>query len=495
MNTLRKIKSNQAFRARAHRKTGASDLSPLVIAVSAISSLIIVADEGANGLRAAALAASACVFGTWLCKRNANNLGGDGGTLLGCVWLSKVLATIIILKIGWIPSLGVNSANWGYDPQRYYYNASDLIEHNWSAEFISVNYGGILYYYGAIFAAFGHSPYAAATINSSLALIASLLLIVYCQKLTNNNPSRRWILFTIPLLPELIWYDSITSRESPVSSFLTIGLIASNLSLVGLARFGGLSLLILIAFCGLAIASIRTSMVAPYVLAIGVVSVLVRTKTSSSIEKRIAIAAICAALFIIAPAVTTLAGGYEFNILGTIDTLIAGNDESISQNEWSYRSIGLMLMPQNAAQAVLFLIPRTFLYIVSPLPYINVNVLGLIHGQWDQWQGILTICSSTANVIVVPFALAGLWNSAVGPNLARKQLGLHLSTWILYVSIAGGNVIIHERYRVMATAMLFACAWLGVASAPKKAITISCLGWIMTLTGAGLSFLYIKMLS
>ena len=55
-------------------------------------------------------------FGLLLVKKTAISLGDYKLNILGTFWLFKVLATIMLLYLGWMPDLDYStSSSWGYD--------------------------------------------------------------------------------------------------------------------------------------------------------------------------------------------------------------------------------------------------------------------------------------------------------------------------------------------------------------------------------------------
>jgi hypothetical protein len=97
------------------------------------------------------------LVGLWRCSVTVKYLSDRRLQLLPTLWIIKVGMTIFVLYAGWIPQLDPSSPNWGFDPQRFYIDAFDLIENGWNPVAGS-NYQGIIFYYGAIFYVFGYNP-------------------------------------------------------------------------------------------------------------------------------------------------------------------------------------------------------------------------------------------------------------------------------------------------------------------------------------------------
>jgi hypothetical protein len=145
--------------------------------------------------------------------RASLKLGHGNFRFIHILWLIKLILTFFLLFWSWIPGLDPNSSNFGYDPQRYYFDSYDLIQNGWNP-LVSSNYQGIIFYYGLIFFSFGHNPLIPALINSFLSLSIVLLLINFLLAKVNNKTSKDWYIIFLIVIPELIWYDILTSRES-----------------------------------------------------------------------------------------------------------------------------------------------------------------------------------------------------------------------------------------------------------------------------------------
>ena len=74
------------------------------------------------------------IVGIAICKQTARVLGDPKLDLLATFWLTKLGLTLFLLYAGWIPQLDPSSGNWGYDPQRYYIDAAELLASDWSPE-------------------------------------------------------------------------------------------------------------------------------------------------------------------------------------------------------------------------------------------------------------------------------------------------------------------------------------------------------------------------
>lgn len=434
------------------------------------------------------------VGGLVLCRNTQVRLKDPSLKILGYFWLLKLAITLFLLYAGWMPQLDPASSNtWGYDPQRYYIQAQELIDNNWSGDLFNLNYVGILYYYGAIFHVLGHNPVIPALINAFVTLMATLYLVKVGYEIKGQRGPRDWTLAFALLLPEVLWFDVMTSRETLVAALLLFVMLTTGRYLARTAPLSLFRVLTVTCLSVLAIAAVRTSMVLPVFASILLMVLLVNPQRGSVSKKMMVVAGAVAAL-IVGPVVTGYLGGYDFDVGEAIGTVISAkrNVALSAYVTWSENSIGMLLMPEGLLQAILFLPPRMVLYLVVPLPNILVPVSDLLAGSWGAWQKLVFLLSSVINVLAIPYALASFVQSIKTRKANAAPLVFHISYWVTFMAIAGGNLIIHERYRVMASLLLWGCAWLGARTCSKSLIVRSSLLWYGLLTLGALFYLGYK---
>ena len=435
-------------------------------------------------------------FGLMLAKSTARSLGDTKLNILGTFWLFKVFATIILLCFGWIPDLEFSTSNsWGYDPQRYYYQSLRLIENNWQPDF-GLNYMGIIYYYATALYFFGANPMVASLINIFVTLYGTLFLIRCSYAFAPTFSSKNWTISFLLLIPEVLWFDVITSREM----FLAI-VISTLFLVIGrkiLAYKGEVmdSWLLAGVLC-LAILSVRTSMIIPLILG-SILMFLIFSKMGrqSSFKKGLIFLSIFGGISIslnFIPVVQSFLGSSSFNF-GDALRRISSFDENVaaSIDGWNERSIGMLLMPNNTFQAILYIPLRMILYLLAPLPNISVPISGLVSGSYSAWQNLMTILTSLLMTALFPYVLAG---SLSAWRLRRQAPGLliiPIAFWINFAAVAGGNLIIHERYRVMCTILIFVVSWIGYTQSNLASIFRWSIFWFSLLLSAALFYLYYK---
>ncbi len=436
------------------------------------------------------------IAGIVLCRKTQIRLNDPSLNVLGYFWLIKLGLTLCLLYAGWMPQLQeASSSAWGYDPQRYYIQAQELIDNGWLPDFVSLNYVGILYYYGAIYYFLGHNPVIPALINAFVTLIASLYLVRVGYEIKSQRRARDWTLAFVLLLPEMLWFDVMTSRETLLAALLLFSMLTTGRYLARTSAISLTNVFIINGFSLLGIAAVRTSMLFPVIVSIVLMLLLVKPKSGSRIVQRAVLGVTAVVVFIVGPVIAGFLGGYEFDVGKTIQvaTSAGGNIALNSNMEWSESSIGMLLMPEGLFQSVLFLPPRMLLYLVAPLPNILVPVSDLLVGNWSAWQRLLTLLSSVTNLLGIPFVLASLVRSIKRRKDNTAPFVFHISYWVTFMAIAGGNLIIHERYRVMATFLLWVCAWLGAQTCSRRLIVRMSLVWYGLLTLSGLFYIGYKL--
>jgi len=425
------------------------------------------------------------ISGTWLCNSTMRTLNDRQLRVLPTFWLIKMFATLVLLYLGWIPQLdSSSSASWGYDPQRYYEYSWDLVQNNWNPYTLQQNYQGIMYYYGAIFSVFGRNPVIPALINSYVTLLGTLFLILAAYHFMPVRTHKDWRIAYILLVPEILWYDVMTSRETLMAVMIIASILPLGRYLFSESRSTlTLSLLTTIIFM-VGVLAVRTSMILPVFASIVGMVLLVRSRrTSGPFIKAVFLLIVVIAL-LVGPWVQSQLGGYDIEYLRTLDRLQSFEANVAAQMEWGDQSIGLLLAPSNLWQSLAFLPPRMILYLAAPLPNVAVSISELISGYWGAWQKLMTIPTSMLILLGFPYVLAGTSLAWRVRKAYPTMLILPLTFWITFAAVAGGNIIIHERYRLMFTLLLFACMWIGYTQCRGRQVKRWAVPWFGML-GAG----------
>ncbi len=421
-------------------------------------------------------------LGLWLCHRTRFDLADPKLKILSTFWLFKVLITLFLLYVGWIPQLDPSSASWGYDPQRFYIDSWDLIENGWNP-LAGANYQGIIFYYGAIFYLFGHNPVIPALINAFVTLLGTLFLIRFVYSFVPERTTKDWTIASLLMVPEVLWYDVMTARETLMSVLIIFGVLSIARYLVDIKNVGLGRTLLVSGMSLFVILAVRTSMAIPVVASIGIMVFFLRSKRKMGAFTKVMMLGLAIAGMSMGPLIQNLAGGSDVDYFAALVSAhsFESNVASNAAVSWSENSIGLLLKPNNAMQALLYLPLRMVLYLAAPLPNIAISVSELIEGSWGAWQNLMTIPTSAMMLLGFPLALASAEHAWRFRRYQSAPFALHITLWVTFIAVAGGNIIIHERYRVMFTLLLFTCMWLGYTHCTHSEVKRWAIPWYILL--------------
>ena len=152
---------------------------------------------------------------------------GDANVLKICyVFLAKLLLVFVVFGGMWSTQLRMNTDVLKADQERYYDEAGQLARRGFDPHTIpNINYPGVLYVYGAVFALFGENAYAAALFNAFMILIVTILLIRVAYRIKPDRDSRDWTIGLVMLVPDVILCDVMTSRDALAMSLLSIAVL------------------------------------------------------------------------------------------------------------------------------------------------------------------------------------------------------------------------------------------------------------------------------
>ena len=385
-----------------------------------------------------------------------------------------------------MPDLDYNSStSWGYDPQRYYHYSSELISNDWVPNF-GLNYMGIVYYYSAIFAVIGRNPLIPSLINILVTLLGVLFLIRTLYAFNPNRSINDWRVAYLLLIPEVLWYDVMTSRETLMATLILFVSLIIGRKIVAYKDTGIINSWLIAFALSIAILAVRATMIIPLLFGALLMFLILTKKSRGSISRRfiILITLLFAVFFtvIAAPMILDFLGTSTFNFASQFISLMSANENIASNIDgWSDRSIGLLLMPEGPLQALFFLPFRMILYLAAPLPQISVTASGLISGHYSAWQNLMTLPTSLLMMLLFPFVLAG---TSLAWRIRRQipeALIIPITFWVNFSAVAGGNLIIHERYRLMFTLLFFACVWIGYTRCNSASIKRWAMLWFSSI--------------
>jgi hypothetical protein len=390
--------------------------------------------------------------------------------------------------------LDPNSGSFGYDPQRYYFDARTLIENHFNPrvfDTISLNYTGIIYYYASIFRLFGQNPAIPALVNAFVTLLASCLLVQVGYSIRKERKPYDWLLGLVVVIPEVLWFDALTGRETVTMALALFAILPVAQSLRSRRR-PGLSLgavLASVVALGL-LAIIRPPVLIPVTASLLAV-VAVRRLTATRILAVAGMVLAGAAALTLAPVLAARLGAYPIEFRELLTRVTMQNPDFVAAMTWSDRSIGQLLLPSGPLQAALLVPARLVLYIVAPLPGIRFGLEGLMRGDWSDWQYLATTASAVLYIVLIPLAFAALASAL--RKKERATLVFQIPCWLLFAAVAGGNYIIQERYRLLTVLFLWGCIWLGLGT-PRRTRVLAYLVWFGVLTvaaGAYVGYKYV----
>jgi hypothetical protein len=431
--------------------------------------------------------------GVWACNKTWRSIADPKLRLLGTFWLIKLAVTLVLLYLGWIPQLDPGSAAWGYDPQRYYQESYELILNDWSPT-ANLNYQGILYYYAAFFYVFGHNPVVPAIVNAFATLLASLFLIRYAYAFAPIRTVKDWRIAGLLLIPEVLWFDVMTSRETLMAILIIVAVLVAGKYMVGENRSKFFNTLVLFSIATVGILFTRTTMIISVVGSIAAMVVLLQSRSKMGPIVKVIVLGLAIASLAAGPLIQQVTGGYDVNYLNTLDSVTSFENNIASEMEWTEDSVGLLLAPNSTWQAVAFLPPRMVLYLAAPLPKIEVRISDLLAGSWEAWQLLMTLPTSVLMLLGFPYVLAGSAKAWHDRRKCPSVAIIPIAFWVTFAAVAGGNFIIHERYRVMFTLLFFACVWLGHTQCRPVVVHRWALLWFAMLGVGALAYLVYKVI-
>ena len=409
------------------------------------------------------------------------------------LWSIKLFVLFSLLFVGWIPELDPSSSTtWGYDPQRYYEDSWRLVNENWDTSIFSLNYLGVLYYYGFIFFIFGKNPVIPALINSFVTLIATLYLITSILRYLPDKISDNWKISFLVLIPEILWYDVMTSRETIMASVIIFAtLLVSNYFFLT-KKYNLLRTIFLLFFLFLLILAIRTTMLIPLMLSYLIFFTFKKSENRSQKVFKLLILTLCIFGIFAGKYIQDYLGGYAIDYQNIIENIQKSENNIAQQSDWSNKSVGSLFLPSNTMQSLIFLFPRMLLYIASPLPIIMVSFSEFLNGSWFAWQWLMTIITALLMLFYFPYVISSTVYSWHIRKTHPFVIIFPIALWINFIAVSGANLIIMERYRSMFTIFYFSCAWIGYKFNKKSSNKKFIFTWYFFLISVTISYFIYK---
>jgi len=435
------------------------------------------------------------IAGLWLAHNTAIKVGDRKLRILSYFWMIKIAATLILLYLGWMPMLELGSGLVGFDPLRYYHLSQELLANDWNHDSIGINYIGIIYFYAAIFFIFGVNPVIPALVNAFITFLCIIYIVRAAYAFVPYFKQKSHYIAWLVLIPEVLWYDVMTSRENLIAALLVIAILVSGSVLASVKKINVSGLAIVLSAM-LGIIAIRTSMILPVVLSIAILAFLYRSRRSLALVFKVTLIPLSLFVLLDRDVFHLISGGYDYSFLGHLNSIMnfENNIASNSRMNWSDKSIGLLFVPNSLLEVLVFLPAKMILYLASPLPNIGISLSGLVAGDYSQWLRLMTVSTSVLNLLGFPYVLAGsalAWRNRIEfPALLVIPIGF----WVTFAAVAGGNIIIVERYRLMYTLLLFTCMWLGFTQSRVSSVIHWAVMWFGLLAAALFFYIAYKFL-
>lgn len=360
---------------------------------------------------------------------------------LFCAFLFFFSMCLLYLYFSWTPYLSINSnTNWGFDPQRYYYYATQLIRTT-GYEF-AVNYGGIVFIYKYLMMVFGIDPMVPLFINVILITLTIAVLTKILYKFYGEGSCYRytWMFF---FFPEVIFYSSVSSREIFCLVLVSICVYIAASQPINNRR--SLIMMILLIFGQLIVRP-------PFALVLSLVLLL------SPIKKKASIAIMGFIVLVVSIIGSDLDFGSQRDATSMAVLLsdhVSGNIDANDSFNYGSNSITQKLIPHNPIEFVVFGVIRSLLYLIPRANPLNIISDVFISGY--NMGSLLVWISSFIMMLFIP----SLWRALRGiktQDIYSRTVFIAFCAFFFAVGMLNSNLI-HERYRLVYDFLLLT-VWL-----------------------------------
>lgn len=423
------------------------------------------------------------VGGILLIGQVAKHLQSPKLGALGWLYIVKISFVIFFVVEYWLPH-ATQTVSYGYDPQRYYVEAIQLLQNGFhTADGQSLRNVGILFYYAIQMQFFGENPFGPAFINSFLSLLASLLMVTVYFYATGSRTRLVSLLGFLMIIPEAIWFDSITGREAMVTASLVFIILGLTSFLMGYLQ-SGMSRwwLVLVPYGFLTLGLVRPVMLLAAITSIVLIAMVIRLSMSRALKSSLVVIAL-GTFTIGIPTLSEYVGSstFEYNMyLGSL-----GSGAATTADQWDGNSIGRLFVAGSMFESILFVPVRVIAHILAPLPNINIAWSAPLY-----IQHLVAVLSASVYVVIMPRAFSTMFY-AVRYAQYRQGLLFHIPLLVTLVAVSWGQPYIHERYRIMAVPFLIAVTLLPVPS--RRFTMLVGFFWVAFLLLGGLFYVGYKL--
>lgn len=364
------------------------------------------------------------------------------------MWTLSASVSLALVVVAWLPGLDSNSnPDWGYDAQRYWQIANE--SDDWLSLVRLTNYPGIIAYVrlSQILVPGIAGPVLA---NMLLLLVAACLAVRAIGALRILPKSRVKYVALIMLWPDLLWFSALPGKES-ITASLSLIAIASVIVAAMSKRFVALGWLLAAIGALLGLVLVRPPA--------GVVTIAVLFGFGLYWVARdghfIPRGATALTAVVVAVAAGLAAVGLGVNQTSGVLSLGDQKDVALAAAEDG----SLVEFLANSSQAVqVFSTPlRAGVAIVGPLlPQSLMNSISAGPASYIFWQGLSTALSSVLIIALLPLVVAAGWK-----GLRAGALEPTIALWTAMMVVAGGTILITDRYRLIWAPWIVICAIQG----------------------------------
>lgn len=362
-------------------------------------------------------------------------------------FLLSYIFSLLLLHYLWTPWLEPNSQAWGFDPQRYYSYAQDVIRFGYTDTLL--NGMGVVYFYAAIMKVLGVDPLIPLYFNSLLTYFAVLTFTTYLGKKTPKFVKYGWLLV---LIPEFIYFNIMPCRDILCMAFMTI-------CVTKLANYSRIQDKILLIVSFILLFYIRPTMALPLVMA---QICIIFFKRKARLTRFFYLLIFLSLILALQRMEGVMSSENDTDIQSKIErTTDTDNIESSHSNA----RIATLLIPHNPVEFFVFGFIRSFLYVTpSPglilSPFVAYSMTGKAQAPGPPNMTTILLFLS------LPFLLKLIFSN----RFKIADIQLFATTTIVYFFIIGtfNPTIIHPRYRVVYDLLYFGLALWQFTSLPKK---------------------------
>lgn len=376
-------------------------------------------------------------------------------------FVMSLFISLLLLTFAWTPFLSITNTNWGFDPQRYYYYASQIIEKgNYT---LGLNYTGVVYFYVLVMKILGVDPLVPLFVNSLLTLTAVLLIVknVPFEKQTSIEN----FAFLL-LIPEIIYFNIMPSREILCMAMIVFIIV----SFVKYFKDRKKLLLFILLFEFLFLFLIRPPFAFSAFLSIFIFLLFFSQRKMGLLTILILV------LF------TVIVGGQLSSTLGSVNDAssmqesitnkIDGRNEQNTNFNYNENSLAAKLIPNNAIEFVIFGVVRSFVYLFpSPSTFLSLLYMKSAYDLGD----VLVNITSLMMMFLIPIIYVGLKKIRKENNIVQ-MIGITFLVFWIIIGAFNTNMI-HVRYRVVYDVLYFSLVIYFISITNKKKIKRLIIHW------------------